>query len=113
MASRKTEVFSDQQIDEAARLFAVLSDASRLRLLKALMVSEHTVGELVEITGLSQANVSKHLAMLHGVHFVERRKQGNFVIYKICDPVIGDLCTLVCGRIQNEAGRLARLLAGS
>jgi DNA-binding transcriptional ArsR family regulator len=112
MAIRKKNFFSEEQITEAAHLFGLLADASRLRLLKALMNGEHSVGELVQETGLTQANVSKHLSLLYSARLVERRKNGPFVIYRLRDSFVADLCELICGHFKNEAGRLAKLLAG-
>ena len=50
------------------------------------------VGDLVEETGFGQANVSKHLQLLHSLGFVSRRKEGLFVYYALADkqvPIFG------------------------
>ena len=71
---KKNNVFmSDAQIEEAARLFAVLSDVSRLALLRALMGKTMTVTELIDATGLKQGNVSKHLGALYDARFVAKK----------------------------------------
>ena len=103
---------TEAQLDEVAKLFAVLADSSRLRLLQRLMEREQTVTELIESTGLNQANVSKHLGMLHLHRFVERRKDGNFVIYSIKDPTVAKLCGLMCGRMGREANRFVQMMDG-
>lgn len=105
--------FSAAQLEEAARLFGVLSDESRLRLLQRLLEGPQKVGELAEATGLSQANVSKHLSLLHGAAFVTRSKQGNCVIYRVGDPLVKKLCGLICGRVREEASERARRLGAS
>jgi DNA-binding transcriptional ArsR family regulator len=56
---------SPELLTLVAERFKALADPARLRLLNALRPGEMTVGELVEATELSQANVSKHLAQLH------------------------------------------------
>lgn len=95
---------TDAQIERAAGLFAALAEASRLRLLQALMVGgEMTVGELVEVTGLSQANVSKHLSGLYSARLVDKKRDGVYVRYRICDPVVLSLCELVCAKIERDA----------
>lgn len=113
MNSRKKnpKEMSLEQLEEAARLFGILADRSRLVLLKSLMRGEKTVGDLVAASGLSQANVSKHLALLHSARFVERRRQGNFVIYRLADPTVEKLCELMCIRMASTARQLSRQLA--
>ena len=100
----ETKLFSsDAQLDEVAKLFSILAEASRLKLLKALMAGPLTVTELIEATGMKQGNVSKHLGVLLGVRFVAREKEGNFARYSIADPKLHTLCELMCTRVEEEA----------
>jgi predicted ArsR family transcriptional regulator len=71
------------------RLLHGLSDPSRLRLLGALREGEQRVSDLVAETGLSQPNVSKHLACLRGCGLVAREKRGREVFYWPADGVAG------------------------
>ena len=90
------------QIQEVARLFAVLSEASRLVLLQALHSGPLTVSELVEVSGMKQANVSKHLGVLHDHHLVKREREGISIRYEIADPMIFALCNVVCGKMERD-----------
>lgn len=104
---------SDAQIDRAATLFAALAESSRLRLLQAMMNSGAlTVSELVESTGLNQANVSKHLAGLHSAKLVSKTRSGIYVRYEISDPVVFELCKLVCSKIERDARQELDALQG-
>ena len=103
---------NDAQVEEAARQFSVLAEPSRLILLRELMSGEASVGELVAKTGIKQGTVSKHLGILAGAGFLARERDGNRVIYKICDPVVYDLCELMCCRLSDAAIRRAESLAG-
>ena len=94
---------SDAQLEESARLFGVLSEPARLRILRALMAGPLTVTDLIEATGLKQGNVSKHLGLLADSAFVAREKDGNFARYSIADQNIFSLCELMCCRIQQQA----------
>jgi len=88
--------------ETAARLadrFRTLGDPMRLRLLYALTGGERRAGELVEHSGGQQANVSKHLQLLHQQGLVARRKVGTAILYRIADPVVFQLCDLVCGSL--------------
>jgi len=82
--------------------FKVLSDPLRLQLLHLLKEEERTVSSLVEATGASQANVSKHLQILRRAGLVERRKEGLLAWYSILDPSIFQICDLVCGRLSDQ-----------
>jgi len=93
-----------------AERFRTLGEPMRLRLLQALRDGERSVGELVEEVGAGQANVSKHLQLLHRMGFVQRRKEGTTALYRIADPNVFRLCELVCGGMRDELEEKRRLL---
>jgi ArsR family transcriptional regulator len=95
---------SPRAVELVAARFRVLGEPARLSILNALMAGEHSVNELVEETGLSQANVSKHLAMLAQSGFVAREKRGLFTIYSIADASLYKLCDLMCGSVERKLG---------
>ena len=113
MQEKKKPSMSDAQVEEAARLFAILSEPSRLKLLRALMAGPLTVTELVEASGMKQGNVSKHLGVLLTARFVAREREGNFARYTIKDPRLFTLCELMCARIADEARSRLSELAGA
>ena len=82
-----------------AEYFKVLSEVSRLQVLCCLKTGTKNVTEIIETTGLGQANVSKHLKVLGQAGMVIRRPQGINVYYQISDPMIFELCELVCDRL--------------
>lgn len=96
---------NDQTAAIVADRFRALGDPTRLRILDTLRSGESTVGDLVSVTGLGQANVSKHLQTLHRQGFVERRKDGTRTIYRVGDPAVFQLCDLVCGNIRDQLDR--------
>jgi DNA-binding transcriptional ArsR family regulator len=69
-----------------------MGDRSRLHILWCIFQGECSVGEICEVTGLSQANVSKHLQMLRMGGIVACRKEGNSRIYFLSDPKYLSLC---------------------
>ncbi len=90
-------------LEHVADRFRVLGDANRLRIIEALRESgEMNVGDLVERLEMSQANVSKHLRLLHQAGILERRPQGTAAYYSVTDPTIADLCDLVCNRLRAQ-----------
>ena len=58
---------------------------------------------VIDATGLNQANLSKHLQILHAGGFVVRRRDGLFVIYEIADRSVFTLCDLMCGQLKRQA----------
>lgn len=98
-------------LDLVALRFKVLADSARLRILSCLRDGEMTVGELVEKTELGQANVSKHLQLLHSNGFVDRRKEGLFVYYSLADESVFKLCDMICGRLEAELKTRRKLFA--
>ena len=70
-------------IHAAARLFAALSDPTRLRLLLALRGGELCACQLIGLVGLAPSTVSKHLALLRDAGLVAARKDGRWVHYRL------------------------------
>ncbi len=99
-------------VEMVAERFRVLGEPMRLRMLKVLMEGEKTVGELVEATGATQANTSRHLQTLARVGILSRRKEGLCVYYRIVDETIPELCRLVCTGIQDWNQDRARASGG-
>ncbi|MFN9787741.1 MAG: ArsR/SmtB family transcription factor [Planctomycetia bacterium] len=93
---------SNEALELVAQRFRALGDPSRLALLQALMEGERTVGELCLVCPTSQANVSRHLALLHEEGVLARRKDGQHVHYRIADASISQLCELVCGSLSRR-----------
>lgn len=96
-----------EALEVVAQRFRALGDATRLSLLQALFERERTVQELCALTGASQANASKHLALLAERGLVGRRREGVFVYYRIADTSLEQLCRLVCTSLalRHEAVR--------
>ena len=86
-------------LELVAARFRVLGEPNRLRLLAELQEEERCVNELVEATGLTQANVSRHLQALMQTGILSRRKAGLQVFYAVAEPKIFELCDLVCGSL--------------
>ncbi|MEC4983857.1 MAG: metalloregulator ArsR/SmtB family transcription factor [Oscillatoria sp. PMC 1068.18] len=97
-----------------AEYFQVLSAVSRLQILSCLRLGAMDVTELGEATGLGQANLSKHLKMFTQAGLLSRQPQGVSVYYEISDPIIFELCELVCDRvgdrIQQQAAEFERFI---
>jgi ArsR family transcriptional regulator len=104
---------SPEALELVAARFKLLSEPMRLRLLQALHDGERNVSQLVEASGATQANVSKHLGLLCEAGILRRRKAGMHVFYAIADPLVFELCSLMCSRMQEDLVRRVTHLKGS
>jgi ArsR family transcriptional regulator len=93
---------SSELLQRVAARFKALGEPARLRILQALRTGEKTVSDLMRDTQLSQANTSRHLQMLHGVGFVQRRKEGLYVLYRLADESVMNMCDVMCGRLEDQ-----------
>ena len=103
---------SDAALEMVARRFAVLAEPMRLRLIQALFAGEKSVNGLVEETGGTQANISRHLQTLTQAHILSRRKEGLQVFYAIADPTIFTLCEQVCGSLEKQFNKQVEAFGG-
>jgi ArsR family transcriptional regulator len=68
------------------QFFRALADATRLRLLNLMGEEEVCVCFFVEILGMSQPKVSRHLAYLRRAGVVEARREGKWMHYRVIEP---------------------------
>ncbi len=73
-----------EKVKEVARILSVLSNERRLEVLCLLSENgEMSVGALLENLDLSQSALSQHLSKLRAERFVETRKEGLSVFYRV------------------------------
>lgn len=95
--------------ESVARYFSVLGEPTRLRLLHALCQEEKCVNDLIRVTGLAQANASRHLGLMYQAGLLSRRREGTQVFYKVADPMYLELCRTVTAQIQGRIDLASRL----
>jgi DNA-binding transcriptional ArsR family regulator len=96
MSNKKTPLpLTAQELDHLAGRFKLLGEPMRLRILQSVCHDPRTVNEIVKATGSTQANVSKHLALLAAGGILERKKDGQCVYYGMKDRLVMQLCELV------------------
>lgn len=99
MGQAKLQVF--EQFAELAR---VLGHAHRLELIELVSQGERSVDRLSEVTGLSVANTSQHLQQLRRGGFVQSRREGKRVLYRLADgPILSLLAALRSYAERNRA----------
>ncbi|HEY2858649.1 MAG TPA: metalloregulator ArsR/SmtB family transcription factor [Terracidiphilus sp.] len=86
---------TDAELARVAEQFRLLGEPMRLKILQAVCAKPLTVGEIVDATGATQSNVSKHLSLLASAGAITRQKNGQFVYYRMTNPLTLRLCELV------------------
>ncbi|MFC5453722.1 MULTISPECIES: ArsR/SmtB family transcription factor [Prosthecobacter] len=114
-AARKKNLppVSEEALVLIASWFRTLAEPSRLKILRALEEGEKNITELVEATGLTQANVSRHVQSLVEAGMVGRRREGLTAICFIADPSITELCDNVCTNLLKRLSQQMKKLGGA
>ena len=100
---------SDEILERIAARLKAMGNPFRLKILHALQGGELTVTEILARVGGSQANVSKHLALLAEAGLVLREARGTSAYYRFADPQVYELCDLVCGQVARSLEDSAKL----
>ena len=96
-----TRLLTAEELERIASRFKVLVEAMRLRILQAVCKEPRSVNEIVAAVGSTQANVSKHLALLAAGGVLARRKNGQCVYYAVKDKLAVKLCELVHAQLAE------------
>jgi len=86
---------SEQELTQIAARFKMLGEPMRLKILQSICHQPRSVNNIVEATGSTQANVSKHLGLLATAGILKREKDGQCVYYGMKDKLVVQLCELV------------------
>jgi ArsR family transcriptional regulator len=92
---------TDDELVNLAGRFKLLGEPMRLKILQSVCHAPRTVNEIVRAAGSTQANVSKHLALLAAAGILERKKDGQCVYYGMKDKLVMRLCALVRAQLTD------------
>ena len=98
---KHTRLLTAEELERVASRFKVLGEPMRLRILQAVCKEPRSVNEIVAAVGSTQANVSKHLALLAAGGVLARRKNGQCVYYAVKDKLAVKLCELVHAQLAE------------
>ena len=73
-------------MEQVQKIFRTLSDPTRVRVLALLEQQELAVQELMDVLGMAQSRVSRHLAILREAGLLEDRREGTYVFYRMSAP---------------------------
>jgi ArsR family transcriptional regulator len=92
---------TEAELGHLAGRFKLLGEPMRLRILQSVCHEPLTVNDIVAATGSTQANVSKHLALLATAGILEREKDGQCVYYGMKDKLMMRLCEMVRNQMNG------------
>ena len=92
-----------------AEICKTIANPTRLRILHVLREGEKSVGELVDLLGLKQSNLSQHLSIMKQATILKTRKQGSNIYYSVAYPKINTACDLVRELLIESIGRKQEL----
>lgn len=92
---------SDGELEHIALYFKLLGEPMRLKILQSVCQEPRTVTDIVAAAGATQANVSKHLALLASAGILTRKKDGQCVYYGMKDPLTLKMCELVHSQLSD------------
>lgn len=90
-----------------ARLFRGLGDATRLQIIELLLERPRIQRDIVEQVGVSQGQVSQHLACLTWCGFVEAERRGRTVEYRVANPRVVALLDIARALLDTNEGGIA------
>ena len=90
-------------IDEQAEIFQLLSNASRILIMKTLQNQEKSVGEIAEEIGATLQNTSQHLRLMKDKGFVEFRREGQTVYYQLATSPLGEKCKMILDIFSGQS----------
>jgi DNA-binding transcriptional ArsR family regulator len=105
-ALRERQLLDQDQAAELVRLYKVLANDTRLRLIHAIeRAGELSVTDLAGEVGMKPQAVSNQLQRLADRRIVASRREGSRLFYRIADPCVTGLLDLgMC--LLEETGRL-------
>lgn len=91
-------------IDEAAQIYGVLSNSTRIKILYFLYYQENDVpvNEIVQNLGMAQPVVSRQLAILRQYQLVRFHREGKQVFYVVDDPHVVEMINDMLNHVKHE-----------
>lgn len=85
----------DELLKMQSEICKTFANPLRLNIIKMLCNKEMNASTIIKKTGVSKANLSRHMALLKENGIVESVRKGRSVFYKISDNRIEKACTLM------------------
>lgn len=91
----------DEHALQIAELFRALGDASRVKIIAALLNGPMNVQSLAAEVGITESGISHHMRNLRQMRLVRPRKEGRSVFYSLEDQHVADVFLRVMEHVQH------------
>lgn len=109
-APKSSNSLKKQLYAQLARIGRAAGNGHRLELLEYLAQGEHSVEVLARLAGLTVANTSRHLQSLRQAGVISARREGLYVYYRLSDPAVHDLMTILRRLAESRLAEMDRLV---
>ncbi len=92
-------------MDNIAKIFKLLSDVSRLRILMLVDKKELCVCQIMGVLEMSQPLISRNLSLLAGAGFLKSRREGKMMFYSVkrrLPQILASVMALLRELFSNE-----------
>jgi DNA-binding transcriptional ArsR family regulator len=90
-------ILDEKVLESLSRMFALLSDFNRLKIIFAIGKEKKSVSEIMKESLLPQTLVSFHLRPLRENGILSAERKGPFIYYNLSEPILIDLLISLCG----------------
>jgi DNA-binding transcriptional ArsR family regulator len=91
--------------DDLIDALKALGHPLRLRIIGALATGERNVGEIEEVTGITQPTLSQQLGVIRAAGLVETRKAAKLVFYRLDADALGAIADYVGDLVGHQSGK--------
>ena len=103
--STSTVLPDEKDLEFKARLFKVVGDPNRLKILEILRAGDRCQCEIIPLIGQSQPTVSRHLRLLEESGLIVSSKEGTKIFYTTVDPHIYNMIDAIDEKMIELVGR--------
>lgn len=97
----RSDIVSDDSLDEMSRLFKVFGDRTRIKLLAALNCHEMCVCDLAVLLNMTKSAVSHQLRVLRNNNLVKFYKKGKHAYYSLADSHVKEILDVALEHINE------------
>ena len=98
----RKDMVQGEYLIEMGEFFQVFSDATRLKILNALLLSEMCVGDISTLLNMNQSAISHQLKILRQSRLIKYRKEGKVDFYSLKDEHIEEIFSKGLEHIKEE-----------
>lgn len=96
------KIKNEKSLYDAAELFKLFSDASRIRILYSLLNKEKSVSEIYNELNMNQSAVSHQLRLLKNSKLIKNRKEGKIVYYSLADKHVHNMLSQGIKHVEEK-----------